>query len=116
MDYLEFEKSIQKLIDKITETKKINNEDKKIDLRDTITNLEDQLKKKRKEVYENLSAWQKVQVSRHPKRPYSMDYIESLTKGNFIELHGDRNTKDDKAMIGGWGTIEKETVMFIGQQ
>ena len=58
----------------------------------------------------------KVQLSRHPERPYSLDYINALTDGDFIELHGDRNTKDDKAMIGGWGTIDEQTVMFIGQQ
>ena len=57
-----------------------------------------------------------MQLSRHPERPYSLDYINALTDGDFIELHGDRNTKDDKAMIGGWGTIDEQTVMFIGQQ
>ena len=95
MEYLDFEDSIKKLVDKIVETKKINNEDDKIDLTDTIKNLENELKKKRKEIYSNLNAWQKVQLSRHPQRPYSMDYIKALTKDNFIELHGYRNTKDE---------------------
>ena len=57
-----------------------------------------------------------MQLSRHPDRPYSLDYINALTNGDFLELHGDRNVKDDKAMIGGWGTIDGKTVMFIGQQ
>ena len=70
----------------------------------------------RKEIYENLSSWEKVQLSRHPQRPYSLDYINALADGNFLELHGDRGVKDDKAMIGGWATIDKQSVMFIGQQ
>ena len=55
-------------------------------------------------------------MSRHPQRPYTLDYILEITKGDFVELHGDRGVKDDKAMVGGWGTIDGETVMFIGQQ
>ncbi|MDC1024287.1 acetyl-CoA carboxylase carboxyltransferase subunit alpha, partial [Flavobacteriales bacterium] len=78
--------------------------------------IENQILKAKKEIYNNLSPWQKVQLSRHPDRPYSLDYINALTNGDFVELHGDRNVKDDKAMIGGWGTIDGKTVMFIGQQ
>ncbi|MEM9052067.1 MAG: acetyl-CoA carboxylase carboxyltransferase subunit alpha, partial [Bacteroidota bacterium] len=74
------------------------------------------IQKKRKDIYDNLTPWQKVQVSRHPERPYTLHYIENLTEGNFVELHGDRNVKDDKAMVGGLGKIDGKTVMFIGQQ
>ena len=82
----------------------------------TIIDLENKLKEKRTEIYENLSAWQRVQLSRHPERPYTLDYIKAITNNNFIELHGDRSVKDDKAMIGGFGEIDGQTVMFIGQQ
>ena len=75
-----------------------------------------QIQKTKEKIYKNLTSWQKVQLSRHPERPYTLDYINALTDGDFIELHGDRNTKDDKAMIGGWGTLDNQTVMFIGQQ
>ena len=81
-----------------------------------IIDIENQIQEAKKNIYNNLTAWQKVQLSRHPNRPYCLDYILSLTNGDFVELHGDRNVKDDKAMIGGWGTIDNQTVMFIGQQ
>ena len=74
------------------------------------------MKEVKKSIYSTLSPWQKVQVSRHPERPYSLGYINAVTGGDFIELHGDRNVKDDKAMIGGLGTVDGQTVMFIGQQ
>lgn len=82
----------------------------------TIDDIRKKLVDKKKEIYENLSAWERVQLSRHPQRPYTQAYIEALTEGNFIELHGDRGVKDDKAMIGGWGKIGEQTYMFIGQQ
>ncbi|MEE2953945.1 MAG: acetyl-CoA carboxylase carboxyltransferase subunit alpha [Bacteroidota bacterium] len=116
MNYLDFEKPIEQLATKLEEANNLNKNDTNIDLTQTITNLENELKKKRKEIYGNLNAWQKVQLSRHPQRPYALDYINAFTRNNFIELHGDRNTKDDKAMIGGWGMIDKRSVMFIGQQ
>ncbi len=116
MDYLDFEKPIEKLVHKLDEAISLNNDDENIDLNQTILNIQNELTKKRKELYSNLTAWQKVQLSRHPQRPYALDYINAITKNNFIELHGDRNTKDDKAMIGGFGLIDKRTVMFIGQQ
>jgi acetyl-CoA carboxylase carboxyl transferase subunit alpha len=81
-----------------------------------VNDIEKKIEAARKEIYENLSSWEKVQLSRHPQRPYSLDYINSLSEGNFLELHGDRGVKDDKAMIGGWATIDKQSVMFIGQQ
>jgi acetyl-CoA carboxylase carboxyl transferase subunit alpha len=70
----------------------------------------------KKDIYNNLTPWQRVQVSRHPSRPYTLDYIKALTQGTFLELHGDRTVKDDKAMIGGLGKIGDQSFMFIGQQ
>ena len=115
MEYLDFEKPIKEIILKINEIETLG-EDSSIDVSKTLKDLKNQLTQKRKDIYDNLSAWQRVQLSRHPQRPYSLDYIMALSGGDFIELHGDRNTKDDKAMVGGWGTINKQSVMFIGQQ
>ena len=115
MEYLSFEKPIKEILLKIEETKNIGIE-QSIDVSQTINELEKKLKETRKNIYENLSSWERVQLSRHPNRPYTLDYILALSNNNFIELHGDRNIKDDKAMIGGWGSIGKESVMFIGQQ
>jgi len=115
MDYLDFEKPIEDLVEKLDQAKHIG-EEGDIDVSKTISELEKKMKSIRKEIYENLTPWQKVQMSRHPQRPYTMDYIKAITKGDFIEIHGDRGVKDDKAMIGGWGTIDDQTVMFIGQQ
>ncbi|MBT7481876.1 MAG: acetyl-CoA carboxylase carboxyltransferase subunit alpha [Flavobacteriales bacterium] len=115
MDYLEFEKPIEDLIEKLNQAIQLGREGD-LDVRSTVAELEKKIKKTRKEIYENLTPWQKVQMSRHPQRPYTLDYINELTKGDFVELHGDRGVKDDTAMIGGWGTIDGQTVMFIGQQ
>jgi len=78
--------------------------------------LESKIREVTEQVYSNLTPWQRVQVSRHPDRPYTLNYIEALTEGNFMELHGDRTVKDDKAMVGGFGFIDGQSVMFIGQQ
>jgi len=115
MEYLDFEEPIKDLIEKLNQTIKLG-EEGDIDVNPTVKELEKKINNKRKEIYNNLSPWQKVQLSRHPQRPYSLDYINEITNGDFIELHGDRGVKDDKAMVGGWGTIDGETVMFIGQQ
>ena len=115
MQYLEFEKPIEELNNKLIQARKLADL-KDVDASKTINDIENQILKTKKEIYNNLSPWQKVQLSRHPDRPYSLDYINALTNGDFVELHGDRNVKDDKAMIGGWGTIDGKTVMFIGQQ
>jgi acetyl-CoA carboxylase carboxyl transferase subunit alpha len=115
MIYLDFEKPIEELADKLTKAKELADIDN-LDTTKIISDIEDEILKTKKKIYNNLSPWQKVQVSRHPQRPYSLDYINAITDGDFIELHGDRGVKDDKAMIGGWGTIGKQTVMFIGQQ
>lgn len=87
-----------------------------VDISKPVRDLEKKIKQKRTEIYKNLTPWQRVQVSRHPERPYTLSYIDALTKGNFIELHGDRTVKDDKAMVGGFGEMNGQTVMFIGQQ
>ena len=115
MQYLEFEKPLEELNNKLIQAKELSSIDN-VDVSKTVLDIEKKIQKTKEEIYNNLSSWQKVQLSRHPERPYSLDYINELTLGNFIELHGDRNIKDDKAMIGGWGTIDNQTVMFIGQQ
>ena len=112
--FLEFEKPIKDLIDEI-ERLKHNAEQKKIDYSGTIQQLEEKILEKRKEVTQSLTSWQRVQLSRHPDRPYTLKYIGNMTT-DFVELHGDRNVKDDKAMIGGFCQMDGETVMIIGQQ
>jgi acetyl-CoA carboxylase carboxyl transferase subunit alpha len=112
--FLDFEKPIKELIDEI-ESMKQRQEKTKIDLSQSIQKLEANIIEKRIEITANLSSWQRVQLSRHPDRPYTMKYIDKMAT-NFIELFGDRNVKDDKAMVGGFGMLDGETVMFIGQQ
>ena len=112
--FLDFEKPIKDLFDEIGKLKQTA-EKTKVDLSDSIRKLEDQVADKRKEITSHLSSWQKVQLSRHPDRPYTLKYIEKMTT-NFVELHGDRNVKDDKAMIGGFAQLGDETVMIIGHQ
>ena len=113
--YLEFEEPIKVLEEQLAENVKLQ-EEKGVDTSKIIKAIEKKLKQTRKEIYSNLSAWEKVQVSRHPERPYTLSYINAITDGEFIELHGDRTVKDDKAMVGGFGSIDGQTVMFIGQQ
>jgi acetyl-CoA carboxylase carboxyl transferase subunit alpha len=115
MQYLEFEQPIEQLNNKLIKAKELASK-KNMNTSKKIIDIENQIQEAKKNIYNNLTAWQKVQLSRHPNRPYCLDYILSLTNGDFVELHGDRNVKDDKAMIGGWGTIDNQTVMFIGQQ
>jgi len=113
--YLDFEEPIKVLEDQLIENTKLQ-EEKGVDTSKIVKEIEKKLKETRKEIFSNLSAWQKVQVSRHPERPYTLSYIEAITDGEFIELHGDRTVKDDKAMVGGLGSIDGQSVMFIGQQ
>jgi acetyl-CoA carboxylase carboxyl transferase subunit alpha len=87
-----------------------------VDVTETCKNIENKLEEKKKEIYGNLNAWQRVQLSRHPNRPYTLDYIKALCGDTFLELFGDRGVKDDKAMIGGLGKIGDQSFMFIGQQ
>mgnify|MGYP001329427120 FL=1 len=115
MEYLDFETPLKDLEDQLIECKLIGDKSE-IDVSETCKKLMDKIKKTKKEIYKNISPWQRVQLSRHPSRPYTLDYIKALTNDTFLELHGDRNIKDDKAMIGGLGKIGDQTFMFIGQQ
>lgn len=112
--HLDFEKPISELESKLTDMKELANSSD-VDVSDAVNQLEKKILKLKKETFSNLTRWQRVQLSRHPERPYTLDYIYEITN-DFIELHGDRTVKDDKAMVGGFGTLGKETVMFIGQQ
>src|SRR3954465_7283521 len=109
--FLDFEKPIKDLIDEIEKLKHAS-EHKKIDYSEMITRLEQQILDRRKEITSHLTSWQRVQLSRHPDRPYTLKYIDNMTS-NFIELYGDRNVKDDRAMVGGFAMIEGQTVMMI---
>ncbi|MEX1190534.1 MAG: acetyl-CoA carboxylase carboxyltransferase subunit alpha [Brumimicrobium sp.] len=113
--YLDFEEPLQALEDQIAKAKEIGT-DAELDMTDKIKALETKLEKKTSEIFTNLTPWQRVQLSRHPERPYTLAYIDAITGGTFQELHGDRNVKDDKAMVGGFGSVDGKTVMFIGQQ
>src|SRR5207344_2524265 len=113
--FLDFEQPIRELYEQIDQTKKLAEKNSKIDYSQTINQLETSIQEKRKEITQNLTPWQRVQLSRHPDRPYTLKYIEKMCT-NFIELHGDRNVKDDRAMVGGFATLDDETVMIIGQQ
>jgi acetyl-CoA carboxylase carboxyl transferase subunit alpha len=112
--FLDFEKPIKDLYDQIEQIKHTA-EKNKLDLSDSIRQLEEKILEKKKDITENLSSWQKVQLSRHPDRPYTLSYIEKICT-NFVELHGDRSFKDDKAIVGGFGQIDGQTVMILGQQ
>ncbi|MER3497813.1 MAG: acetyl-CoA carboxylase carboxyl transferase subunit alpha [Chitinophagaceae bacterium] len=112
--FLDFEKPIKDLIDEI-EKLKHTAEKTKVDMSEPIQKLEKSILEKRQEITSHLTPWQKVQLSRHPDRPYTLKYIEKMTT-NFVELYGDRNVKDDKAMVGGFAMLDGETVMIIGQQ
>lgn len=111
---LEFEKPIADLEQKLQEMKDLA-KGRNIDLSSDIESLEEKILALKKETFETLTRWQRVQLSRHADRPYALDYIYEITN-DFVELHGDRTVKDDKAMIGGLGDIDGRTVMFIGQQ
>ena len=115
MEYLDFELPLKELKDQLDKCNIIGNESK-VDVRDTSKKLKEKIELMKKKIYLNISPWQRVQLSRHPSRPYTLDYINALTNNSFIELHGDRNIADDKAMIGGLGKINDQTFMFIGQQ
>ena len=115
MEYLDFELPIKELHDQLKKCDSIGVEND-IDVSETFTQIEEKLYETKKEIYGNLSAWQRVQLSRHPSRPYTLDYINALTEGSFLELHGDRNVFDDKAMIGGLGKINDQSFMFVGTQ
>lgn len=111
---LDFEKPIVELDEKIADMKSLAQQND-VDVSEAVKSLEDKLQKLKKETYSNLTRWQRVQLSRHQYRPYTLDYIYEITD-DFIELHGDRNIADDKAMIGGFGSVGGQTIMFVGQQ
>ncbi|PWG79659.1 acetyl-CoA carboxylase carboxyltransferase subunit alpha [Pararcticibacter amylolyticus] len=110
----DFEKPIADLQQQIEKVKQVS-EKTKVDMTATVAELEGKLEAARKQVYSNLTGWQKVQISRHPERPYTLQYIE-LICDCFIELHGDRTVSDDKAIVGGFASIGGQTVMVIGHQ
>ncbi|GMV77132.1 MAG: acetyl-coenzyme A carboxylase carboxyl transferase subunit alpha [Chitinophagaceae bacterium] len=113
--FLDFEQPIKELYEQIEQTKKLAEKNPKIDYSSTLQQLEQSILDKRKEITQHLTPWQRVQLSRHPDRPYTMKFIQKMSS-DFMELHGDRNVKDDKAMVGGFANLDGETVMFIGQQ
>lgn len=112
--YLDFEKPIKDLYDQINQLK-ATAEKNKVDLSSSIKELEEKILEKKEEINKGLTSWQKVQLSRHPDRPYTLSYIERICT-DFVEMHGDRNFKDDKAIVGGFGKIDGQTVMILGQQ
>ncbi|MEX6625539.1 acetyl-CoA carboxylase carboxyltransferase subunit alpha [Tenacibaculum pacificus] len=115
MEYLDFELPIKELEDQLAKCFAIG-EESDVDVTETSRNIEIKLEKAKKEIYKNITPWQRVQLSRHPNRPYTLDYIKAICGDTFMELHGDRSVKDDKAMIGGLGKIGDQSFMFIGQQ
>lgn len=114
MNLLDFEKPIAELEAKLEDMKQLT-DGSDATVKGAINALEKKIQDLKKETFENLSGWQRVQLSRHPDRPYTLDYIYEITT-DFIELHGDRSVADDKAMVGGLGTIDGQTFMLIGQQ
>lgn len=113
--YLEFEAPIKELHEQLEKTKEIAAQSN-VDVSKTVKELEKKIKEKTIEIYENLTPWQRVLASRHLERPYTLAYANAITDGTFIELHGDRTVRDDKAIVGGFGMIDGETVMIIGHQ
>ena len=115
MEYLDFELPLKELNEQLENCKILGSEGN-IDIKDTLKEIKSKLVIKKKEIYGSLTPWQRVQLSRHPSRPYTLDYLANMTNNNFLELHGDRNIADDKAMVGGLGKLDNQTFMFIGQQ
>ncbi|MEM1327905.1 MAG: acetyl-CoA carboxylase carboxyltransferase subunit alpha [Bacteroidota bacterium] len=114
MVFLEFEQPLENLYEQLDKLKQVGSEGD-VDVTTMMGSLNQKIKQKRREIYENLTGWQKVQLSRHPERPYTLYYIEQMCD-RFIELHGDRYFADDKAIVGGLGDLDGQTVMFIGHQ
>jgi len=116
MHVLDFEKEIYELEKQLEKARELGGKAEQNGIKNqTIDEFAINIEKLKKELYSHLTGWQKVQISRHPDRPYTLDYIENITE-DFIELHGDRNVKDDKAMIGGFASIDGQSVMIIGHQ
>jgi len=115
MEYLDFELPIKELNEQLEKCTLIGQESD-VDVTETCKKIEQKLAQTKKEIYKKLTPWQRVQLSRHPDRPYTLDYIRAICGDTFLELHGDRGVKDDKAMIGGLGKIGDQSFMFVGQQ
>jgi len=115
MEFLEFELPIKEIIDQIDKCKSVEDQTS-VNTSNKYKLLQKKLDETKKTIYGNLTPWQKVQLSRHPNRPYTLDYINNILGDTFLELHGDRNISDDKAMIGGLGKIDNQTFMVIGTQ
>jgi len=115
MEYLDFELPIKELQEQYEKACTIG-EESDVDVTNTCAQIKKKLDDAKKDIYKNITPWQRVQLSRHPNRPYTLDYIRAMCGESFLELHGDRNFKDDKAMIGGLGKIGDQSYMFIGQQ
>ncbi|MBH2024099.1 MAG: acetyl-CoA carboxylase carboxyl transferase subunit alpha, partial [Flavobacteriales bacterium] len=116
MEYLNFELPVKELMDQY-QTCSLVGEESGVDVKLACSQIEDKIIEKKKEIYGNLTPWQRVQLSRHPDRPYTLDFIKGITdKDSFLELHGDRNFADDPAMVGGLATIDGQRVMIIGTQ
>lgn len=115
MEYLDFELPIKELTEQLDKCNLIGQESD-VDVSNTCKQIEKKLEETKKQIYKNLTPWQRVQLSRHPNRPYTLDYIHAICGDTFLELHGDRGVRDDKAMVGGLGKIGDQSFMFIGQQ
>ena len=115
MTYLDFEKPIEDLEKELQKLKDVATKSK-VDVTPSLAKIEEKILETKTKIYSGLTPWQRVQLSRHADRPYTLEYINYLTNNTFFELHGDRTVKDDKAMIGGFGEVDGKTIMFIGQQ
>lgn len=114
MVFLDFEKPLETLYEQLEKLRQVG-EEGELDMTEQIKELENRIRAKRKEIYANLNGWQKVQLSRHPERPYTLFYISQMCK-KFVELHGDRCVKDDKAIVGGLASLDGQTVVILGHQ
>jgi acetyl-CoA carboxylase carboxyl transferase subunit alpha len=115
MEYLDFEAPIRDIDEQIAKAEALELETG-VSMAQSIDSLRGNRDDAYRALFTNLTAWQRVQLSRHPNRPYTLAYIDAMTGGRFTELHGDRFVKDDKAMVGGWGWLDNESFMFVGQQ
>lgn len=114
MTFMDFEKPLEALYEQLEKLKEVG-EKGELDVSEMLHELENKITAKRKEIYANLTGWQKVQLSRHPERPYTLYYINTMCQ-KFVELHGDRYAGDDHAIVGGLASLDGQTVMIIGQQ
>ena len=115
MEYLDFELPIKELEEQLQKCVIIGKESD-VDVTPTCKEINKKLEETKRDIYKNLTAWQRVQLSRHPNRPYTLDYIRAICGDTFLELHGDRSFKDDKAMVGGLGKVNGQSFMIVGQQ